>query len=751
MVVMSDRPIGGAGLQRIPPLPPFLTAEEILRDALPLLDPPSRMTVTDAAERFMRIPLGGTWRNFDRNVTPYMVEPADTTQSRRFQAGIFVGPSQTGKTVMLQTVSMHAVTCNPGPVQVIHMTQADANAWVEEKLDPIIANSPAIFERLGRGREDSTFSRKRFRGMRLTIGYPVPNQLSSRSQRMVLLTDYDHMPQRLGPKDSPEGTPFTMALGRIKTFMSRGFVLVESTPAFPVRDAGWRFDPANPNALPPTTAGVVPLYNEGTRGRWHWECPDCAEMFEPRFDRLKYNADLEPEEAAQRAEMECPHCGALIAHRHKVGLNRAALAGRGGWLHESSRLDDRGHRALCRLDDAELRGTQKASWHLNGAAAAFASWADLVARFEIARREAETTGDDVKLGQVYYTEIGLPYARRAEEDGSLTVQALRDNLRPVAQKTAPSWTRFITTSVDVQGSWFAVSVFAWGDAGERALIDRFDITQPPESAPRARDLDGRFRRIDPAQYYEDSAVLAPLADTVYPVEGQPWGLRPRAVVIDFNGPAGWSDHAEKFWRERKAEGLTGNTGTWFLSFGRGGFTVPNRVWLETPERGSKGKKARAIKLLYMAVDRLKDSVIAAAGRFDGGPGALHFGHWLTEDRLAEVVAEQRGSRGYEKKPGQVRNETLDNAVQALAVAEHLGIHRMNLEAPPDWARRDETNSRAVVLDPAALAARRAAPVATPGTEKPAAADAVAKPEPAPQASPAPAGARPWIAPMTKWI
>lgn len=742
MVMMMDQ---GAGLRSIPPLPPFLTAEELLRDALPLLDPPSRLTVTDAAERFMRIPLGGTWQDFDRNVTPYMVEPADTMTSRRFHTGVFTGPSQTGKSVMLQTVALHAVMCNPGPVQVIHMTQADANAWVEEKLDPVIYNSPFIAERLGKGREDSTFSRKRFRGMRLTIGYPVANQLSSRSQRAVLLTDYDHMPQRLGPKDSPEGTPYSMALGRIKSFMSRGMVLVESTPAFPVRDAAWRYDPSQPHALPDTTAGIVQIYNQGTRGRWHWECPDCEALFEPRFDRLRYAADLDPAEAAETAEMECPHCGCLIAHRHKVDLNRRALRdGHGGWLHESCKFDDKGQRLLCRIGDADLRATQIASWHLNGAAAAFASWVDLVSRYELARREAEATGDDVKLAQVFYTEIGLPYRRREEDSGALTVQTLRDHLRPLAQKTAPHWTRFVTVSVDAQGSWFAVSVFAWGDAGERAIIDRFDITQPPDESPAARDADGRYRRIDPARYFEDSAVLLPLAETVYPVEGKPWGLRPRAVVVDFNGPPGWSDHAEKFWRARKADGKVGQSGTWYLSMGRGGFAVPGRVWYEAPERGSKGKKARSIKLLYMAVDRLKDSVLAAAARFDGGPGALHLGHWLTDDRLAEVVAEQRGAHGYSKKPGQVRNETLDNAVQALAVAEHLGITRMNADAPPDWARNDETNSRAVVLDPAALVALRS-------TSPAAAADQTEKPEPAPAPRAAPAARAQWIAPMEKWL
>lgn len=732
MVVMMDRPAGR--MHGIPALPPFLTPEELMRDALPLLDPPSRITVTDAAERFMRVPLRGAWQPFDRMVAPYTVEPGDVTQSRRFNSVCFVGPSQSGKSQMLLTVAMHAITCAPDPVQVIHMTKTDADAWVEEKLDPIIYNSPAILARLGKGRDDSTFSRKRFKGMRLTVGYPVPNQLSSRSQRMVLLTDYDHMPQRLGPKDSPEGTPYGMSLQRVKSFMSRGTVLLESTPAFPVADPAWRFDPASPHALPPVTHGIGLIYNSGTRGRWYWECPDCAEHFEPRFDRLHYDATLEPGEAAEGAEMECPHCHALIGHRHKVGLNRAALMGRGGWLHESNRVDEDGRRILCRIDDADIRQTAVASYALNGAAAAFANWTDLVSRYESARRQAEETGDDIELSRVYYTEIGVPYLRRdLDADGETTVQMLRDTLRDLPQRTAPAWARFVTVSVDVNGSWFAVGVTAWGLGGERALIDRYDIRQPPEDAPRARDSEGRFRAIDPARYYEDSVVLKALPEVVYPVAGEDWGLRPVAVVLDFNGPPGWSDNAEKFWR---AQRRAGKGAGWFLSMGRGGFNQSSRVWYEAPERGSKGKKARAIKLLTMAVDRLKDSVMASLGRIEGGAGAMHLARWMEEDRLAELLSERRGVKGYEKRPGAARNETLDLCVQAQAVAEHLGLNRINIETPPAWARNDAGNSHAVSLGGA-----------SPAPQTPQAAAVPVAPAAKPQARQAGA----WIEQRDDWI
>jgi len=698
MITMMDRPIGR--VPEIPPLPPFVTPEELLADALPLLDPPSRMTVADAAEAFVHVPIAGSWGKFDRMVTPYMVEPGNITQSRRFGAVVLVGPAQSGKTMVLQTVAAHAIMCQPDPIQIIHMTKSDADAWVEEKLDPMIENSPFLVERLGKGRDDSTFSRKRFKGMRLTIGYPVPNQLSSRTQRGVLLTDYDHMPQRLGPKDSPEGSPFKMAESRIRTYMSRGFIFAESTPAFPVTDETFRFDPLAPHLFPRVSAGIVNLYNDGTRGRWYWECRDCGELYEPRFDRLHYDPTLEPAEAGAKAHMECPHCHCLTSHLHKVELNRAALAGRGGWLHEGTRILERAdgtkYRELVPIDDSSVRATETASYALNGAAAAFSSWSQLVKRYETERRKFEMFDDSADFAKVHYTEIGVPWAPHAfADDDDLTVATLRDKLKAAERKIAPSWARFITVSIDTNGSWFAVMVTAWGIDGTRMPLDRFDLREPPETAPRARDSEGRMRALDPGKHVKDADVLLDLADVVYEVQGERYGLKPIALTLDFNGPAGWSDNAEKFWRARKRDG---DGGKWFLSIGRSGFKQRDRVWHEAPERGSKGKAARGIKLLNMAVDRIKDTVLAALGREDGEAGAYPLPSWFEEERLSEILAERRGDNGYEKKPGVVRNETLDLSVQAQATAEHLGLNRINPEAPPFWAEIGPGNPHAVQLD-----------------------------------------------------
>lgn len=689
MVQITDSRIGGA--LSFAPLPALCTPRELLADALPVLDPPSRLSVTDAAERFVRIEAQGAWQDFDRSVTPYMVEPTDMTQSRLFKGVAFVGPSQSGKTKMLETVAYHAVTCDQRPTLIIHMTKGDRDKWVEEKVDPVILNSPELFDRLGKSRDDSTFSRKRFRGMRLTIGYPTPTILSGGTYGLVLLTDYDHMPLVLGGADNPEGSPFRMGIQRIRSFLSRGCVLAEGSPARPVTDVSWRPRTEAPHEMPPVAGGIVRLYNQGTRARWHWECPECGEEFEPNFDLLDYDDALDPGAAGELAVMCCPNNGCVIEHRHKMELNRRALAGHGGWRHEA--VDGR----LVTIDDPEIRKTNIASYALNGAAATFSNWSEMVSNYIAAVRIAETLGDESELSGVHYTEIGIPHRRLTSDDDEIGIQFLRDHMQPGTKGIAPGWTRFITISVDVQGTYFPVQFTAWGTDGSCQVVDRFDLTQPPANAPNATpDEHGNQRRLDPSRYLEDWAVLEPLAHRIIPVAGEEFGLKPIGVVVDFQGKAGVPDNAEAFLMARKR---AGEGAQWRLSRGRGGFHMPFRTKYEFPEGGSKGKAARNIKLLTMATDRLKDTVDSALRKSAGGSGAMYLGDWMTdEDLIGEFVAEERLTNGWEKKQGVVRNEGTDLSVQARALAEHKGLLRLNPDRPLPWAVGGLENINAVSLD-----------------------------------------------------
>ncbi|SOH93365.1 Phage terminase, large subunit GpA [Monaibacterium marinum] len=665
------------------PLPPFASMAGVVLDCLPSLRPPARISVTQACERYLRVKVGGSWQRFDRGVTPYMNEPLDMMASRRFLELIFVGPARAGKSeLLLKGTACYAIACDPGPVHVTQMDRDSAKAWAEDELAPSVRNSPDLAALQGKARSDRNIFSKRFiGGTKISIGAPTASNFASRTSRFELITDLDRMKLNI----DGEGAPFSLAAKRPQTLLSRGMAMAESSPGHPIQIEDWT--PQSVHELPPCE-GIVGLYNGGTRARWYWDCPHCGEAFEPRFDLLEYDAELPPAQAGASAEMKCPECGALISASEKPRLNRS-----GYWLHETN------EGGLARVEDPRIRSVSRLSYHLNGAAAAFASWSAIVSRYMVASQHARTMGDETGLQVVVNTDIGLPYRpSMMDEENALTAEGLLKRAEGLPRGEAPDWTRFVLVSVDVQKGRFVVQVEAWGTHGERALIDRFDLAQPPDDAPGAGDPD-RPRALAPERYSEDWDVLRPLLDRVWPVSGQGYGLRTLAVGCDMHGQPGVTDQAEKFWRKMRREGLMSR---FFLIRGHGGLKQRSLVWYAAPERAHGGKKARGVKILNIATDLVKDSVTQSLTRLPG-PGAYRLGNWIDAGLRDELCAERRGAAGWEMKAGVKRNEAFDLAGYNLALARHHGIENIDWDAPPDWAAFGIANVLAVPLrDPDAV-------------------------------------------------
>ncbi|PKP66996.1 MAG: terminase, partial [Alphaproteobacteria bacterium HGW-Alphaproteobacteria-5] len=480
-----------------------------IRAALPALAPPARITVSEAATR-RQVEAGGHWVPWRNDVAPYMVEPMDAVTSRRFEAVIFVGPARSSKTeALILNPLVHAILAAPRLVHIVHMTQGAAREFSIETIDKLVRHSPELRARLAKGKgADNTFDKRFTGGARLTIGWPVVQQLSARSIPLVLLTDYDRMPQDLGG----EGSAFALGRKRTQSAGSRGMTVAEASPGFPILDESWT--PSTPHEAPPCE-GIVGLYNTGTRARWYWTCPHCRGEFEPVFDRLQYPAEGTPAERGAAAFLACLHCGAAIEPEEKAGLNRA-----GRWLHEAA------DGSLVPLGDRVRRASAVSYW-LQGPAAAFASWSQLVTRYLEAVETFEATGDESTLKTVVNVDLGLPFAPRARGNAAnLSEARLRDLATDHAWRTVPAAARFLTAAVDVQAGRFVVQVEAWLAGLERVVIDRFDIHAPPSGAPRAAE-----RAIDPGRYGEDWHALDALADLAYPVAGADHRLRVLGVVV----------------------------------------------------------------------------------------------------------------------------------------------------------------------------------------------------------------------------
>lgn len=649
------------------PLPGFRPVSDAIRAALPALAPPARITVSEAATR-RKINAGGAWEYWDNSVAPYMVEPMNATQSRRFASAVFVGPARSSKTEgMIINPFVHSVLAAPRMVSIFYMGQTPAREFSVQDLQPIIRNSPELLERL----RVSNVHEKTFQGGgRLTIDWPVSNKLSGRSIPLVLMADYD-----VAAYQDVEGEGPAFALGRKRhtSAGSRGMNVAESSPRFPILDESHQ--PKTPHEAPPCE-GILGLYNTGTRGRLYWTCPDCSGEFEPSFDRLKFPADGNPSQRGAQAFMECLHCGSVIEPHVKAELNRAAR-----WLHESN------DGSLVPLGDM-VRDTETVSYWLHGPAAALSSWQQITTRYLEAVEELERTGDEKPLKAATNLDLGLPYRPRAMGEGAAVTEAgLKDAATDHAWQVAPAETRFLLAAVDVQNGRFVVQIMAHLTDGERVVVDRFDLFTPPDTAPRAAD-----RQLDPAKYGEDWLALLPLADLSYPVANADHRLRLLSIVIDAGGAPGVTPNAYAFYRKTRKS----HPRRFHLIRGFGG-EAAKRAEVKAPETSHQGRKkaARDILLIRAGTDRLKDEVAASLIRTDRGTRAIHIPQGAPPDIFAEFAAERRTPKGWQMRPGVKRNEALDLAVYDLALFIVLGAEKINQDRPPTWAILGPGNSFAV--------------------------------------------------------
>ncbi|MEM6376092.1 MAG: terminase gpA endonuclease subunit, partial [Pseudomonadota bacterium] len=478
-----------------------------------------------------------------------------------------------------------------------------------------------------------------------------------------------------------EGDGFTLMRARTRSFMSRGSAVVESSPGAPLTDETWRAQTIHD--CPPVKYGVLALYPQGSRARWYWTCPSgCGHEFEPHRDLLKFSDKGTPEERGKTAEMMCPGCGSLFGHEHKVALNQS-----GRWLHETE-----DGKSAVPLAHPDMRQTDVLSYWLNGAAAAFSTWAELITQELNAIAHFEATGDEGQLRTAMNTGQAMPYfPRGASDESEIHLQLLKDKAATVKTEKgiAPTWARYLTVSVDTQGTRFDVGVTAWGEDGRHQPIDRFDLFEPPADAPGAGD-----RTLRPFDIAEDWAVLNGLTAMVWPVEGAEYGLKPAALAVDMQGGGATTENAYRFYRERRR---AGEGRLWHLTRGSGGHHT-DRIWMKAPERARGGRKvASDIKILNMATDRLKDAVGSSLRIKTDGQNICIVPYWMTEPQLIEMTAERRTAKGWEKRPGMQRNESLDHLVQARALHIKLRGEKIDWANPPSFAVGGLANEFAVAI------------------------------------------------------
>ncbi|HHL4301879.1 ClpP-like prohead protease/major capsid protein fusion protein [Escherichia coli] len=412
----------------------FSSARNLGRDISAGFSPPRRMPISEAVKKFMRVPKGaGNSVPWDPELTPYIIEPMNCLASREYDAVIFVGPARTGKTIgLIDGWIVYTIVCDPSDMLVVQMTEDKAREHSKKRLDRTFRSSAAVKKRMSPRRNDNNVHDKTFRdGSFLKIGWPSVNIMSSSDYRFVALTDYDRFPENI---DS-EGDGFSLASKRTTTFMSAGMTLVESSPGRDICDSKWRRK--SPHEAPPTT-GILSLYNRGDRRRWYWPCPHCGEYFQPAMDAMTgYRNEPDPFKASEAAYLLCPHCSGIITAEKKRELNSAGV-----WLREGQVIDRNGNVS------GEPRRSRIASFWMEGPAAAYQTWAQLVYKLLTAEQEYEATGSEETLRAVSgynpMQMVGAAFTHSTSDFGNILLDVANKAILQGwedAPETYEQWTR----------------------------------------------------------------------------------------------------------------------------------------------------------------------------------------------------------------------------------------------------------------------------------------------------------------------
>lgn len=666
----------------MPKITPPPTLGEIVINCATIFQPPERLAVSDAAEKyvFLNNPPAyvGPYLN---DTTPYMREPMDTFASRDHTGLVFVSSAQSAKTqgLVLNTLA-YTIKCNPGDVILYNPSQATARDFSMRRVDRLHRYSQELKAELVPGRHaDNTFDKHYRSGMMLTLSWPSVNEMAGKPVPITMLTDYDRMPMDV----EGEGAPFDLAVKRTTTFKSFAMTVAESSPSKEVLDGRWKGDPRFPHLAPPTE-GILALYNRGDRRRWFWPCPSCGEFFEGSFAMLRWESLDDPSACAATTYMVCPHNGCYIKPGDRYQMNM-----RGVWLREGQKIDKDGNIS------GKALYSEIASFWLKGVAAAFTSWPNLVRKFLDAELDYQRTGSTEALKTTINTDQGEPYFPKEQESARLP-EDIQATAQPLPEKKVPKDVRALFAMCDVQKNRWEVQVHGVrpGNPFDIVVIDRFPIVKS-----NRKDEDGERLWVKPSEHPEDwMLLLTEVIEKTYPLEDGSGHMAISMTLCDSGGKAGVTGNAYLFYMDLKR---MGKHSRFMLCKGDSKPNAP-RVRLEFPDSERKDRLAKArgeVPVLMFNSNVLKDSLngmIPAQEHQDQSSaeeakpvanGRITFPDWLPPSFYEELTVEVRTPKGWENKH-QRRNESWDLLYYCLGLLTYRRIEHTDWANPPphlgDW-------------------------------------------------------------------
>lgn len=622
-------------------LPEDLAREELARaEALiaglfaEYMAPPARLTVTEWAEKNRILSAKDSSEPGPYRVarTPYAREPQDALSAMStVQEVILMWGAQTSKTTIANNWIGYQIDTQPGPLMIVQPTLNLAKRYSRQRLAPMIEESPVLKRKVreNRSRDDSnTTLLKEYAGGYLAIaGANSAADLRSMPIRDIVFDEVDGYPMDV----DGEGDPVALAEAR-QTSFARRRRLKTSTPT--LKDV----------------SRIEDAYLASDRRRYQVPCPECGELqvLEWGADKpygVKWDKDALGQAVPETAHYRCRHSGCIIREHHKPAMLAA-----GRWVAENPGAP------------SNIRG-----YHLSSiySPLGWLSWPDLVKEW-VKARDKEKVGDASLMKTFVNTRLAETF-EAAGDKVSQSELVKRASDRPLG--VVPWGGLMVTQGVDVQPDRLERRVWGFG-RGEASWLVDVEIIHGDPNVPEE-------------------------------VEGSPWRVLTERIRTPLQHAAGTSMLIE-------ATGIDtgGHNTSAVYNYCRAhthrhvlalkGASQPGRAPLGKPKAVDvtwRGKTlAASLKLWQVGTDTIKHLLYGRLRLDQPGPGYVDLPKAITKgdeieqltcERLVTAYVKGNARLEWHKPPGK-RNEALDCAVYAYAVACFLGLQRLR---EPDWQRR----------------------------------------------------------------
>jgi phage terminase large subunit GpA-like protein len=526
--------------------------------------------------------------------------------------------SRIGYSTILQSFVAWRIRYDPARTLIYQPTIDDAEKFSRDDLDPVlqwdIVREVATFKPR---HADNQIRAKRYKGGWIQIkGANSPKEFRRVTADDVFLEECDGYPWA----SKEEGDPARLAYKRNLT-SPRRFNAAGSTPKVKGQSR------------------IDALFDQGSQEYRYVPCPNCGTMQILVFgDGTGPGIRWEPKKNPTRAWYQCAGCDKPIEEEHKA------------WMDENGEW--RAHNPAAFPRHRSFHIWSAYSQHPG------AAW------LEIAREFLELRGDPNSLRTFVNQTLGEAWAEKGEAPEWERVYLRRK--RTMLLDTPPPWVGLLVGSIDVQrGSagqgWFKFSVWGWGAHRRRVLV-------------HSERIDGNA---------SDPAAWSKLDDAI----AQSWttqaGRELKLTKCAIDSGDGASAMAVYAWARRHPGIVMAVKGRPAVGVNQ---AISSPTWQDLTIDGRKVR--RGVKLWSVGTAMLKLELYGLLGlpipeKDEPEPaGWVYLPDDVTEDMVKELVSEQMVQINKRKGGGkerfdklQERNEELDNAVYARAVAISLGVDR----------------------------------------------------------------------------